>query len=376
MIRSFLPVGQGAFYCEQFGSIYGGEKINVIYDCGSSTGVDLVETQIRECFQKGETIHAVFLSHLDQDHINGLPYLLKYCRVEKIFFPLITKSDSLYIRLSNIIKSGKEDSFLNDFINNPYIAFDKLDLNHFPRLYKVSTNEDGHNNVDAVPIRSGENVGNIIFGDKWNEFNEWLFVPYNFRHTDRINELQDNFVKIFGKKMNNDELYRIWNEGGDSERKKVKEAYRKVTGSFNPNSMTLYSGVHNRRVTQEVYCGKCQHFLCNNMYNRKPSACLYTGDYDASKDKNWDALFDAYKDYWDSIGCVQIPHHGSRYSYNNRFADMDVFFVISAGTDNRYRHPHSMVIRDLLFHNHFPYIVTERKMSEIHFRVDVSGIIL
>ena len=112
------------------------------------------------------------------------------------------------------------------------------------------------------------------------------------------------------------------------------------------------------------------------MYNRKPSACLYTGYYYASKDKNWDALFDAYKDYWDSIGCLQIPHHASRYSYNNRFADMDVFFVISAGTDNRYRHPHSMVIRDLLFHNHFPYIVTERKMSEIHFRVDVSGIIL
>lgn len=86
MIRSFLPVGQGAFYCEQFGGFAETERVNIIYDCGSSTNVKLVEEQIKNNFQKNEIIHAVFISHLDNDHINGIPFLLKYCKVKKIFF--------------------------------------------------------------------------------------------------------------------------------------------------------------------------------------------------------------------------------------------------------------------------------------------------
>ena len=38
MIRSFLPVGQGAFYTEQFDC-----GMNIVYDCGSSTGKSAVE---------------------------------------------------------------------------------------------------------------------------------------------------------------------------------------------------------------------------------------------------------------------------------------------------------------------------------------------
>lgn len=32
MIRSFLPVGQGAFYCEQFMWNFETERINIVYD--------------------------------------------------------------------------------------------------------------------------------------------------------------------------------------------------------------------------------------------------------------------------------------------------------------------------------------------------------
>lgn len=45
MIRKFLPVGQGAFYYEHFGECETstGKVINVVYDCGSSTDVKIVE---------------------------------------------------------------------------------------------------------------------------------------------------------------------------------------------------------------------------------------------------------------------------------------------------------------------------------------------
>ncbi|MGN0413598.1 MAG: hypothetical protein ACI4FV_11240 [Lachnospiraceae bacterium] len=43
MIRKFLPVGQGAFYCECFDNLVAGESINIIYDCGSSSEIKNVE---------------------------------------------------------------------------------------------------------------------------------------------------------------------------------------------------------------------------------------------------------------------------------------------------------------------------------------------
>lgn len=37
MVRSFIPVGQGAFYCEQFLDKQTKEIINIVYDCGSQS---------------------------------------------------------------------------------------------------------------------------------------------------------------------------------------------------------------------------------------------------------------------------------------------------------------------------------------------------
>ena len=51
MIRSFLPVGQGAFYTEQFDC-----GVNVVYDCGSSTSRSAIEKQIACTFEPREKI--------------------------------------------------------------------------------------------------------------------------------------------------------------------------------------------------------------------------------------------------------------------------------------------------------------------------------
>ena len=84
MIRSILPVGQGAFYSEQFKFDSG--KINVVYDYGSGTSVKLVEEQIDDVFYTGEEVQAVFISHFDEDHVNGIEHLLKHCRIRRLLF--------------------------------------------------------------------------------------------------------------------------------------------------------------------------------------------------------------------------------------------------------------------------------------------------
>lgn len=372
MIRKFLPVGQGAFYCEQFGREDNEDRVNIVYDCGTLSGQNCLETCIRDIFKQGETIHAVFLSHLHEDHINGLPFLMKYCRVEKIFFPLITESNVPYMSLYNTIKTNNQNAFSVKFIRNPYEAFDTLGLEYTPQLYGVTSDTEDGLRIDARPVASGRDVSGHIFDSgmrKMNLCNDWLYVPYNFKQDDRLRNLQRQFQIIMGQQLTGDRLQALWEDNIGSARKDIKEAYRRVKGDFNTNSMTLYSGIKCDIKAQVLFCKNHIRCCCTNQYVAKKIGCLYTGDYDAKEQEHWEALYNAYNTYWGSIGCVQLPHHGSRYNYNEGFMALDAFFIMSAGLNHRHNHPHSNVIKNLLYYGRFPHIVTEQRTSEITLEV-------
>lgn len=373
MIRSFLPVGQGAFYCERFRGRKAEEDVIVIYDCGSSTDVELVEEQIKSKFYKGQTIHAVFISHLDDDHINGLPFLLKYCHVKKMFFPLITEENAIYMSLLNIIHNRGRESFASFFARNPYDAFNQLGIMELPKFYQIAERDQNRDSqIDATVIPSGENVANRIWNNSvYNSlpYREWKFIPYNFRQEDRIRNLQRALKKCFGQNMNNINLQLIWEKGSVTERNRIKWCYQQIKGSFNTNSMTLYSGTEKKITTQYVVQGvnaTCYNPCC---CGQKMAGCLYMGDYDAAGTYKWEKLHQAYDTYWDKIGCIQIPHHGSKHNYNPKLAELDAYYVMSAGKKNKYNHPNSVVIKDLVYNRHFPYIVTEENYSELQLRV-------
>lgn len=348
------------------------ERINIVYDCGSSTNVKLVEEQIKNNFEKDEIIHAVFISHLDEDHINGIPFLLKYCKVNKIFFPLLTESDARYIKLYNLIQYNEKESFASYFVENPYEAFNYLNIGYSPSLYQISENGQSNGRIDAVSIASGENVSATIFESTIENdciCEEWVYIPYNFRQTDRIRQLQDELNKVFGNDVNNEDIQRIWETGTEIDRANIRNSYKAIKGNFNTNSMTLYSGTKVQSLRQSIVDTNYYKCCCNR--NRKNAGCLYMGDYDVSGKYKWQELINAYDKYWDKIGCVQIPHHGSKHSYNKKLAKLNAYYIISAGMNNRYQHPHSLVIKDLLFNGNFPHIITENKSSELHLIVDV-----
>ena len=84
MLRCFSPVGHGAFYLERFERVLDadGNKVTIIYDCGSLPSFRVVESRIEGSLDFGSTIHAVFISHFDGDHVNGLPFLLDHYNPE------------------------------------------------------------------------------------------------------------------------------------------------------------------------------------------------------------------------------------------------------------------------------------------------------
>lgn len=377
MIRSFLPVGQGAFYCERF-KLNPTDKnfINVVYDCGSSNGAKCVEKQIKANFREGETIHAVFISHLHNDHINGLEFLLKYCNVKNIFFPLTEKADTEISLVDSFVNGTKLSKFTKAFIKSPRTAINDFYQGNEIQLFSIKPyNKDvtdkTENNTQVISRYSGEDLAKDIFKCSSISTNhiDWVFIPYNFELTNRKQELEELLAANLSSFCSLDQLQTLWEENKNDAQKKIKKAYENLKGSHNPNSMTLYSGTKEMQGYQ-YFSNNCYCKYCYKKRHYKVG-CLYTGDYDASKDITFDELRDNYHLYWQNIGCIQIPHHGSIYSYNTGFSELDSFIVISAGQNNKFCHPHSFVINDLLLNYHNPLVVTEKPDSAVYLLVNI-----
>ncbi len=82
----------------------------------------------------------------------------------------------------------------------------------------------------------------------------------------------------------------------------------------------------------------------------------YTGDGDLNKVK----VKAIYSNYWDFIGTIQIPHHGSLSSFDASILDnRPCLCPISVGKNNYYGHPSQEVIREILLNKSCPLLVTE-----------------
>lgn len=86
--RTLHPVGHGAFFTEHLKKIDGEGKeksfLNVIYDCGATARGNNIPSIIRKeiniTFDTNEHIDLLFISHFDEDHTNGIEYLLTNTR--------------------------------------------------------------------------------------------------------------------------------------------------------------------------------------------------------------------------------------------------------------------------------------------------------
>ena len=69
IIRTFHPVGQGAFYSERH------NDFNIVYDCGTewkNRGKKVIDKTIQSSFSKEDVIDILFISHFDYDHVSKI----------------------------------------------------------------------------------------------------------------------------------------------------------------------------------------------------------------------------------------------------------------------------------------------------------------
>lgn len=414
IIRTFHPIGQGAFYSESFH--YNKKKINIIYDCGSLTSIDEIKNEIELSFPENTVIDAVFISHFDTDHVNAIPFLINRCNVKNIFFPLISEEDKILLKIKAILEETV-NVFAINFIENPkhtIVNLINLKDNNIPRLIAVQAindeTQENNEQYDHV-IPSGIDVSDIISSDLKNL--KWEFIPHNFKQKERIKEFRelkqykDLLKEVPDYSLENLSSYLQNSKDSKDKISELREAYKNISGNLNSNSMTLFSGaisenlpnhsVVNSRITltniraNNNVCSspfedfrlknrRLENLHLKNLYKSKlndyhsqfyyfsfkrNSGCLYTGDYDASKEEHFCSLKEKYNKYWEYIQYFQVPHHGSKNNFNEKFVDFNKIYIVSAGSKNQYKHPHNEVIREILIKNAHLFIVTEVSKSVV-----------
>ena len=328
----------------------------VVYDCGGKN-TQVVNNVINQTIKKDRIIDALFISHYDSDHINGVQHLLKRCHVKHLFLPCQEKAIELVLSIMN--QRNKIGPSVLEFYQNPTETIKtSWEIKEVPKITYVNPREDNDKSIenqldedeidiDNIPdrIKSGTIIKLPIPHDCC-----WRLIPFNRRvMTDKE---WGNFINLLGisngtNKVKVDDVLNAWKHKKiklTSRTKEtscstireysIKDAFIKAIGfvDINELSMVLYSGpIRECGINCIDFPCHCHSFhLCPLGFNKKYRlGCLYTGDYNAKQYFN--DLKMNYQQVWDNIGIIQIPHHGSFNNYSDNLVIPMAYHVIPYG---------------------------------------------
>lgn len=375
LTRIIHPVGQGGFYTETFTDENNDELFNMVYDCGSETNKSrFIEPYLKKYISgSNKNFDAVFISHLHNDHINGLDFLLRTTTIRNLFLPQLTPDIIIEAYIYNYIKTGVVNNPSNDCIANLI----RRTYNN-TRIVEIieSNGDEGFDRGESIAI--GDNLkpsypsgtvftgkGNVVCPD--GIILKWLYIPFNSPYPSKN-----------GKPISQDPLFSsVIDSNGNIEPNRLsylmksksidecKGIYFEYFGKdHNAYSMTLFSGIEQpHRIS---YCMRRSNFW---MWYRHDLCFspnfIYTGDFKPNMKLGSSSYIEMMKrrlenmHLWDTVSGIQVPHHGSRYNFNAELYRFPCVGYISVGSTNAHHHPHLDTMINIQKTGCAPIIVTE-----------------
>ncbi|MCH5213743.1 MAG: hypothetical protein J1E97_01020 [Muribaculaceae bacterium] len=384
MQRTLHPVGQGAFYTEQLlynqADFKDSVLYNVVYDCGSFNR-NLLHKKIDYAFPVTSKVDILFISHFDEDHINGIDYLSKRVkRIKCCVMPLLSPAQKIIVFLNCKVDLFNIRAFKQNYNIEKIIEIDRVNPAD-NRSRPLSPNEPQNNNENR-PIKVVDNNGKkelevIRSGTPLGVglIPKWCYIPFNIcddseyegfekflQITDPalFNSLKD-LIKIYGKEYSekeSDNLFADWVEI-KGRLKPVYDVYIKenseTLSNRNDSSLIVYSGPVNDNVSGRnsdcfVKSITKERDLSQSNWHKvrrdKLVAALYTGDINLNKiigsETTCRFLFKELKGLAENLGLIQVPHHGSKHNFSTdlteEFPKVPNYFY-SFGLTNSYGHP-------------------------------------
>ena len=405
MIRAFHAVGQGCFATEHFFYDEAGKDFKVIYDCGGQKKI--IGREIKNAFNKDESIDVLCISHFHEDHVNGLPVLLNHCKsIKNLWIPFITDEEKILFSLQYVSEitddvNIEEIRVIVNLINNPEALFREYDTSITEVLpIDRENSQENNQNHNSRKIKSGANLTPNMPNNV-----SWYYIPFNHVDKDYNDDIFSKIISsqlfkdfiIDNKRLDKDKFLDKLSDYGF--RKQIRDFFASLENdkdANNKNSLILYSGGENRYFKSVL---NCPYFIYNSIfqdifpcfYCRKhnqccdidfclyerfyqklsiESGCLYFGDYNCKENYEKDKTF--FEKYLRDSEIILLPHHGSDKSFHDDLLSENYqyrYAVVCHGKDNRYGHPSSSVCEKLFSKNKNIINVTEESSTTAYFTI-------
>lgn len=350
--RILHPVGQGAFFTEQFLDESGKVVYNVVYDCGSFTSQpNLLEYEIRNTFERNAHIDLLFISHFDEDHVNGLMTLQNQTKIDKD---------------TKVIIPFKYP-YLLMVMDDDYPTLARFVMRMFNiGAQVIGIEEISGENVRRDPIAIVVPMGNAPIETEKNIGPIWYYYPFMLPDQKSLQKVFEGKVKDIVKLDDPNEIL--------AKRKELKNIYKtigKTKGGvtrINVNALFMLSFP-----AVNVACNtNIWHQI--NLKGNVASTCFYTGDsnlkgngYDEVKQKVTDIL-DIYSK-GTKVWMMQVPHHGSDKCFPDKMADRSDGFsecaFVNCNPWHRQQVFDSSIIGEFTHNNKTLLLVTECYHSRV-----------
>lgn len=337
--------GQGLFY---IGEIYRskGEKFKFIYDCGGNN----ISGAINQHITQGEVIDMLVISHFDDDHINGLSDLFnKVSKIKRIFIPYYMGKEDYLLLMAYVYGNGATFDDVDEIVlvNSSEGDEDERDFN------KIRIGDfldiDGY----RLPNTKIKKIGNTVLTVE----EKWIFKFYNAKIKVNTNTIISDINNLISNN-NCKDLEELLKRNLNAAKVGLRRIYSNYCSSKynnskqNQSSLCLYHAPMERET-----CG-IQLMLDNGVrFERYIEMHRYgtmlTGDISLKtkkNPKNYNEFKEHYKNEKDDIGIFLLPHHGANNNWNSCILynfRLTPIFLNSSGINNRFKHPGSMVIKEL-----------------------------
>lgn len=395
---NFWPVGQGLFYT---GII---ENFVMVYDIGTLDSQKYLQDSVFKFkssvkkVKKGKlSIDLLFISHYDKDHISGIQYLKSQgFTIEQIIAPFITPLVQL-TWLEDLSNKHNPSDPLFPNNNNRNLEFVLDDLSENIIFVQPISNDDD-SVIPQLPDYqiegADDSILNILNTNNTNNTNEFsglvTMVLHNYwqftffaqtyeanwtrkwvheikKYLDKKYLLKLDFSKDSNKKIDQlaDEVY---NEVNSNCTKKndlddLIDEIRHISSSVlrlggqqrNKISLILYhrpiennKSIKTKALPTYFHSRSTSYF---HLHNHK--AQLLTGDsvFKQGIAMNHTRMWKQFKQKIEKLTDVNlmlVPHHGSVYGWDQDLANYANIFVVSYGLGNKFQHPNSTVVKDIV----------------------------